>query len=48
MESGTKFNVIGGDAKQEFVDICKPIWDKYREKDPLIADFISYVESLNG
>ena len=46
-EGTTAFNVIEGDAKQEFVDICTPIWDEYREKDPLIADFIAYVESLS-
>lgn len=46
-EGSTTFNVIEGDAKQEFVDICTPIWDEYREKDPLIADFIAYVESLS-
>ncbi|MCI8527349.1 MAG: TRAP transporter substrate-binding protein DctP, partial [Oscillospiraceae bacterium] len=46
-KTGTAFNVIEGDAKQEFVDICTPIWEDYREKDPLIADFIAYVESLN-
>ncbi len=46
-EGTTAFNVIEGDAKQEFVDICTPIWEEYREKDPLIADFIAYVESLS-
>ena len=46
-EGSTAFNVIEGDAKQEFIDICTPIWDEYRENDPLIADFIDYVQSLN-
>lgn len=46
-EGSTAFNVIEGDAKQEFIDICTPIWDEYREKDPLISDFINYVLSLS-
>ncbi|WP_186565993.1 TRAP transporter substrate-binding protein DctP [Lawsonibacter celer] len=46
-DNTTAINVIEGDAKQEFVNICTPIWDEYREKDPLIADFIAYVESLS-
>jgi len=45
-KTGTEFNTIEGDAKQEFIDICTPIWDEYREKDPLIADFIDYVASI--
>lgn len=44
--SGTAINVIDDGAKAEFEAAVKPIWDEYREKDPLIADFIDYVESL--
>ena len=47
-EGSTTFNVIEGEAKQEFIDTCTPIWDEYIEASPLIADFVEYVQSLNA
>ncbi|WP_159448033.1 TRAP transporter substrate-binding protein DctP [Papillibacter cinnamivorans] len=46
-DAGVQINVIEGDAKQEFIDASASVWDEYRAKDPLIANFIDKVESLS-
>lgn len=45
-DAGVQFNTIEGAAKDEFIALAKPTWDKYRAIDPLIANFIDMVENM--
>lgn len=45
--SGTQINTIEGDARQEFVDICKPLWDSERQLDELCDAFINKAIEVN-
>ena len=33
-------NTVSDEARQEFIEVSKPTWDKYYNLDPLIAEFI--------
>lgn len=46
VEYGMVINEISDADREAFIEIAKKTWDTYREKDPLIADLIDYVESL--
>lgn len=46
-EAGIQINTISDEAREEFVERAKPIWEEYKDLDPLCKDFIEYVESLN-
>lgn len=45
-EYGLEFNSIDDAAKEEFRNIAQSTWDSYRSMDPLMAEFIDYVQSL--
>lgn len=46
-DASTQINTISDEEREKFVEIAKPTWETYKEKDPLLKDFIEYVETLN-